>query len=1502
MSCQSWPPHFERIWENGDLSLCWQDCIMQPALLFVLLCVASRRLCFTVYRFPGAGGGLQAPDERRANAPYSLFMIAEILIAGVLLSMRLVILVAESLANNTSWVEAVDESKEIALCRYAGNICCAMSWLIIFGLLMIECNANKRPSRGMRLWWLFNLAVATMRLRTDMLALKPVQDELHNCTATVCLFSLVVRCIGYLGAVFFGFTAVFQRDTATKPPLSSMEESLLQEDTKSALDEQPERNSAEWAASFWSLLTFGWFTEILDTGAQVHLEAKHLHTVHRMDSSDRNFLLIKAAWDKQRLKANPSLFLAIHEAFGAYFWFSGFFKLLNDCVIFVGPVLINLIVNFIDDPKGQPYYVGYIYAGLIFLSGTFESLAMGQYFMRGFRQALRMKAAIAALVYHKSLRLSHDARREYGVGKIVSYMQIDADKLGSAAPYLHLTWSAPFQLTVAISLLWWQLGPSSMGGVVVLVIMMPINTMVARMQAKYTRKTMQCRDRRIKLTSEVIGGIRIVKMFAWEGAYMQRIRELRDEEMSAVKGNSLWGAFSVFLWGSTPLFVSVSTFALYGYLGNELTAAKAFTSLALFNVIRFPINALPMAVNMWISASVSNKRLFNFLIAEEQEDSAALAAVNDVPTSGYFREAIGMPAKPAISIRDGQFSWPDDSASGRNIALRGIELNVMSGSLVCVVGAVGAGKSTLLDAILNEVQRDSGLVTLNGSVAFCAQQPWIQNLSLRNNILFGQPFEQKRYDAVVEAVALEADFAMLPDGDSTEIGERGINLSGGQKARIALARACYHNSDVYILDDVLSAVDAHVGEHLMRACIAGPMLQGKTRVLATHALGWLSLADHIVILKDGQIAAQGSFEQLKAAGEDFGGSVDVQKKATVSPEGAPAAAAAAEVGKKAPGQAQKGALTTAEDRKKGMVAFRIWNAYASALGVALFAFIFCCFAVSQTSTVGSNVWLSLWSVDSLNRDASFYLTVYACLTIGAAVLVYARALAIAIATVRAGFRFHETVLWSILKSPVSFFDTTPSGRILNRLSQDQAVIDVQLRMTTASLFNCIFQVLGAFCAIVYATPYAAIAFVPVGAVYHRLQAYFRSSSRELQRLSSVSRSPIYESFTESLDGASTIRAFESEGLFMHTNQARLDRNIRAAFPAAAANRWLAVRLEFLGNSIVGIAACLAVLEADTRGHAVASGLAGLTLTYALSVTSILNWLLRTFTGAEMQMVAVERLIDWSSLTPEGDSHVPDEAQVGVTESWPSQGAISFKNVSMRYRAELDPVLSKVSFEVLAGESVGIVGRTGSGKSSLLVSLYRIAEIENDGGAISIDGINTTSVALETLRSRISIIPQDPTLFSGTLRSNMDPFNEHSDQEIALVLRQCSLHDYVMEEEDSKQPRGIEMKIEPNGENLSVGQRQLVCLGRALLRRSRIIVLDEATASVDERTDALIQKTLRSLDVKATMITIAHRINTIMDCDKVIVMHDGKVAEMGPPTELLKRDGGRFAALAGDRDD
>uniref|UniRef100_A0A8C2SF61 Multidrug resistance-associated protein 1 n=1 Tax=Capra hircus TaxID=9925 RepID=A0A8C2SF61_CAPHI len=1109
----------------------------------------------------------------------------------------------------------------------------------------------------------------------------------------------------------------------------------------------------------------------------------------------------------------------------------------------------RLLINFVNDKKA-PEWQGYFYTALLFISACLQTLVLHQYFHICFVSGMRIKTAVIGAVYRKALVITNAARKSSTVGEIVNLMSVDAQRFMDLATYINMIWSAPLQVILALYLLW----------------------LVAHMKSK---------DNRIKLMNEILNGIKVLKLYAWELAFKDKVLAIRQEELKVLKKSAYLAAVGTFTWVCTPFLVALSTFAVYVTVdeNNILDAQKAFVSLALFNILRFPLNILPMVISSIVQVQARPGGFREGAWGKQGQRA---------------RKSPGCSSTNSITVKNATFTWARNDPP----TLHGITFSVPEGSLVAVVGQVGCGKSSLLSALLAEMDKVEGHVTVKGSVAYVPQQAWIQNISLRENILFGRQLQERYYKAVIEACALLPDLEILPSGDRTEIGEKGVNLSGGQKQRVSLARAVYCDSDVYLLDDPLSAVDAHVGKHIFEN-VVGPkgLLKNKTRLLVTHGISYLPQMDVIIVMSGGKISEMGSYQELLARdgafadqpmemvlcsikccegehvgqwAEEFGGSGTSGSMVRV-PSGEQCSDPT-HVGQ----WAAQGLLRLLTLGRHGwwvcsvrcllswsQVKLSVYWDYMKAIGLFISFLSIFLFLCNHVASLASNYWLSLWTDDPIvngtQEHTKVRLSVYGALGISQ------------------GERPQAPTC-------SCFFERTPSGNLVNRFSKELDTVDSMIPQVIKMFMGSLFNVIGACIIILLATPMAAVIIPPLGLIYFFVQRFYVASSRQLKRLESVSRSPVYSHFNETLLGVSVIRAFEEQERFIRQSDLKVDENQKAYYPSIVANRWLAVRLECVGNCIVLFASLFAVISR----HSLSAGLVGLSVSYSLQVTAYLNWLVRMSSEMETNIVAVERLKEYSETEKEAPWQIQDMAP---PSDWPQVGRVEFRDYGLRYREDLDLVLKNINVTIDGGEKVGIVGRTGAGKSSLTLGLFRIKESAE--GEIIIDDINIAKIGLHDLRFKITIIPQDPVLFSGSLRMNLDPFSQYSDEEVWTSLELAHLKGFV-----SALPDKLNHECAEGGENLSVGQRQLVCLARALLRKTKILVLDEATAAVDLETDDLIQSTIRTQFDDCTVLTIAHRLNTIMDYTRVIVLDKGEIREWGSPSDLLQRRG-LFYSMAKD---
>lgn len=1276
-------------------------------------------------------------------------------------------------------------------------------------------------------------------------------------------------------------------------------------------------------------LSFSWMTELMKTGYKKYLTEQDLYKLPKSFGAKEISHKFSERWQYQlKHKANPSLAWALLSTFGGKILLGGIFKVAYDILQFTQPQLLRILIKFVSDytstPEPQlPLVRGVMLSIAMFVVSVVQTSILHQYFLNAFDTGMHIKSGMTSVIYQKALVLSSEASASSSTGDIVNLMSVDVQRLQDLTQWGQIIWSGPFQIILCLVSLYKLLGPCMWVGVIIMIIMIPINSVIVRIQKKLQKIQMKNKDERTRVTSEILNNIKSLKVYGWEIPYKAKLDHVRnDKELKNLKKMGCTLALASFQFNIVPFLVSCSTFAVFVFTEDRpLSTDLVFPALTLFNLLSFPLAVVPNAISSFIEASVSVNRLYAFLTNEELQTDAVHREpkVNNIGDEG-------------VKVSDATFLW--QRKPEYKVALKNINFSAKKGELTCIVGKVGSGKSALIQSLLGDLIRVKGYAAVHGSVAYVSQVAWIMNGTVKDNIIFGHKYDPEFYELTIKACALAIDLSMLPDGDQTLVGEKGISLSGGQKARLSLARAVYARADTYLLDDPLAAVDEHVAKHLIEH-VLGPhgLLHSKTKVLATNKISVLSIADSITLMENGEIIQQGTYEETNNSTDsplsklisEFG------KKGKATPSQSTTSLtklATSDLGSSSDSkvsdvsidvcQLDTENLTEAEElkslrrasmatlgsigfdddeniarrehREQGKVKWDIYMEYARACNprsVCVFLFFI---VLSMLLSVLGNFWLKHWSEvntgEGYNPHAARYLLIYFALGVGSALATLIQTIVLWVFCTIHGSRYlHDAMATSVLKAPMSFFETTPIGRILNRFSNDIYKVDEVLGRTFSQFFANVVKVSFTIIVICMATWQFIFIILPLSVLYIYYQQYYLRTSRELRRLDSVTRSPIYAHFQETLGGLTTIRGYSQQTRFVHINQTRVDNNMSAFYPSVNANRWLAFRLEFIGSIIILGSSMLAVIRLGNG--TLTAGMIGLSLSFALQITQSLNWIVRMTVEVETNIVSVERIKEYAELKSEAPYIIEDHRPPA---SWPEKGDVKFVNYSTRYRPELELILKDINLHILPKEKIGIVGRTGAGKSSLTLALFRI--IEAASGHIIIDGIPIDSIGLADLRHRLSIIPQDSQIFEGTIRENIDPSKQYTDEQIWDALELSHLKNHVK----NMGPDGLETMLSEGGGNLSVGQRQLMCLARALLISSKILVLDEATAAVDVETDQLIQKTIREAFKERTILTIAHRINTIMDSDRIIVLDKGRVTEFDTPANLLNKKDSIFYSL------
>ncbi|KAK0719640.1 hypothetical protein B0H67DRAFT_483988 [Lasiosphaeris hirsuta] len=1189
-----------------------------------------------------------------------------------------------------------------------------------------------------------------------------------------------------------------------------------------------------------------------------------------------------------------------------------------------------------------------------------------------------------------------DNDEQANMGTIINLMSVDSFKVSEVTAYGHyLVATSPTQLIVSVVLLYQVMGLSAIPGFIVMALLLPINILFARGFNSTQKKIMAATDKRIHTTNEILQNIRIIKYFAWEHKYAKIVDEKRQAELKALRNRFMLWAAAVAVWNSVPILITFFSFFVYTVIeGKPLYPSVAFTAISLFMLLRYPLDQLGDMIAHVQESKVSIDRIEEFLAEEETEKFDQLGRENIDESGNRF-----------IGFRDATFIWGSKNAVAEDgtmaFRLYDLDIDFKIGKLNVITGPTGSGKTSLLMALLGEMSLIKGRVFLPGgrsredvhpdpetglaeTCAYVAQQAWLVNASIKDNILFSAPFEDQRYKDVIVACALEHDLEILDNGDETLVGEKGITLSGGQKQRISLARAVYSNSKHLLLDDCLSAVDSHTAQWIFNNCIMGPLMKHRTCILVSHNIPLcVPFSDYVIMMNNGRVTAQGPSQELITSGKlgeevlqkSGPGSAHISRVPSRVPSSVGEESGTTLVNEAdANGQQTKAQTAKKENKKQdameetkatGAVKWPVMKLYLGSMGSWWFWLVACgVFATQQLCGVASSIWIKEWSnqyategttgvifntnsqsyasqsftptyfasvstyaqgnssaftaaTEPPQVNVTYYLGILALIGLAGAVAALVRDLWIFLGSLTASYKIHDRLMSAVTGARFKFFDVTPLGQMMNRFSKDLEAVDQEVAPISIGLMTCALGIVVTITLIAYITPAFLIAGVFITAAYVFLGVFYLSASRDLKRLESVERSPLFQQFGETLTGVTTIRAYSDERRFVRDNLAKINRQLRPFIYLWGANRWLAFRTDLLGDLVAFFSGVFIIM---TLGH-IDPGSAGISLSYAIGFADNMLWLVRLYAMNEQNMNSVERIKEYLDVEQEAAAIVEKNRP---HENWPTKGSVEFINYTTRYRKELDPVLKNLTFKIEAREKVGIVGRTGAGKSSLALAIFRA--LEADEGKIIIDDVDIGKIGLRDLREAITIVPQDPTLFMGTIRTNLDPFSIYLDEDIFAALRRVHLitADEVTVSQPSLLPEpptiavvndngetsqeptrpptatnknvflDLSSPVTESGNNLSQGQRQLLCLARALLKNPSVLVMDEATASIDYATDSAIQGTIQELT--STIITIAHRLQTIVDYDKVLVLDKGQIVEYGPPWELIKKANGSFKGM------
>ncbi|KAB0798124.1 hypothetical protein PPYR_09117 [Photinus pyralis] len=1271
-----------------------------------------------------------------------------------------------------------------------------------------------------------------------------------------------------------------------------------------------ENPSPEVKANPISKLFFCWVLPLFYKGFKKDLEVQDLYNVNQCDLSSKLGNKIERYWEDECEKAKrenkkPEFTRVLRRMFMKPYSLYGV-ELFFQCMVLkmAQPLVLAKFIKYFESPRND-LYDGWLWAtgviGMAFINVVItHHAALGQA-----RIGMQCRIATCSLIYRKVLRLNKASTNNTTVGPVVNLLSNDVLRFDFVPLFLHYIWIMPLQAIVAGIIMYDSIGCAAFAGLAVLTIQaVPLQGYLSYLQGKLRLKIANHTDYRVQLMSEITAGIQVIKMYAWEKPFEEMVKVARKLEMDVMARTSYIRGFLISLTVFSDRFSLFLTIVTYVLLGNALTSDKVFSMAQLFNTVQsYMVVLYPFAMSFFAEAKVSVERVEKFLLQDE---------VHTTQVSSRTTNIDGSVQTGLIKISGANANWVPDPIAD---TLSNINLTIAPGTLCAVVGTVGAGKSSLLSLIVKELPLNTGLLEVHGSVSYASQDPWLFTSTVRNNILFGLPYITNKYKNIVDVCALKKDFELLQNGDRTLVGERGVSLSGGQRARINLARSVYREADIYLFDDPLSAVDAHVGKHLFDECIV-KYLKGKTRILVTHQLQFLKQVDTIVIVNNGKIEKIGTYDELlneELAHLQF---ETHEESNTTTPT---LVAGHLRRENNADKDEEDEPQETQELVEKGAISSSLYLEYVRA-GGPIVLLLFCLFMliISQVANNSTDIWLSKWTnakekhsllavpvetlvstippnlvlkirdnntmeqshsttttmVENVYSDST-YMYVYSVLILSSMLLTTLRSMLFFKICINASKNLHNIMFSNVLKAKMRFFDTNPSGRILNRFSKDMGAVDEILpRAILETIY--IFMVLTGILVIVFLVqPWMIVPTVISAIFFYIARVIYLASAQNIKRIEGITRAPAFSHVSAALSGLATIRSSGAESMIIKEFDSIQDQHTSAWFLFLTTSEAFGFYLDLISVIFLIVLTFQFLIFND---ETTLGGDVGLVISQSLTLTGLLQYGARQTAEVASQMTSVERIVQYIRVDKEEalSSKKPER-------DWPKRGEIEFENVNLSYIGG-EPVLINLSFTVKSGEKIGIVGRTGAGKSSLIAALFRLASTE---GAIKVDGVNIGDIALHDLRSKISIIPQEPVLFSASLRQNLDPLNECDDNALWTALENVEMKQMVDD---------LSMEVKQGGSNFSIGQRQLLCLARAIIKNNKILVMDEATANVDHQTDSLIQNTIRRNFKNCTVLTIAHRLNTVMDSDKVLVMDAGEAVEFGHPHELLQNLNGHFANM------